>query len=391
MYFSPLIPTNAKGNIDIELLDKAQKLYTDSAKLSKFYNKHIITSLKSLFKISNVYYSNNLENHYIQPNYIYQAMHGHFSDNQKIKNLQFLSVASLHVQDYLIKNIYFYENPYSQDLITNIHERFYFDHNMDNFLRISNKGNSFVMQPGILREMNVISRKHEAPNFSLLNTLLHHFETSYEKSLHVDKVAKIIYALCSYHRLVWIHPFLFANERIARFHLDFLFNFFGVSGYGLWGMSRGMKKNRLNYKNALLDADEESKSINEGQLSNEGLKKYLHFMLDIANAQIEFSLKNFEKIPQRLQNYVKLSQSGFFDEEPLPKKSEMLLEKLLIYGEFPRGEVKSLIQKQDRTTTYFIKKLIELGFIYSDTPRGNLKLNFNLNLASKLFPELLPE
>lgn len=391
MYFAPIVPTDAKNRIEVDILEKAQKLCINSAKLSRFYNKEIIKSLKKLFEVSNLYHANKLEKMDLHPKYIYEAMRGHFSDNPKTKNLQSLYLAHLHVDEYLQKNVYFYENPYSEELLSTIHERFYFDNNMDKFLQITKQGKTYSMLPGVLRDINLMSREHEAPNFNLLTTILHHFGNSYALSLDKDKITKLIYALSSHHRFIWIHPFLFANMRISIMHLDYLFRYLDIYGYGLWGISRAIKRNNVRYKKAILEADLEAKSVNEGQLSKDGLEKFIHLMLDIANEEVEFSISNFEKLPNRMKNYVKLSQSGFFDEEPLPKNSELLFEKLLIYGEFPRGEVRSLINKQERSATYFIKKLTKLDFIYSDSPRGNLKLNFNLHFASKLFPELLPE
>ncbi len=387
MYFTPLVPNNIKPYI----LTKAQNICINSAKLSFAYNHEFIKSLEELFKIVQVFYANKLENQDLNHEYIYKAKKGHFNLNAKIKNLQSLSLSFLQTTEYTIKNAYLYKNPFSKELICDIHERFYFGNNMENFLKMTTQGTNYFMQPGMLRDLDVLRRGEQSPNFSLLNTILHYFANSYSTCLNQDKVTQLIYAICSYHRLIWIHPFLFANERIAKIYLTFLFDYIGIEGHKLWSICRGLHRRKKEYKQVILSADKASKFSSNTELCEHGLEDFLVFMLDVISEEIDFSLNHFAKIPQRILNYIKLSQNNFFDKEPLPKQSELLFEKLLIYGEFPRGEIKQLINKQTRASTYFIKKLNELDFIYSDTPRGNLKLNFNIHLASKLFPKLFPD
>ncbi len=389
MYFYPLIPVGEKGQIKTDILKKAQNLCIGSAKLSSLCNEQFSQSLEKLWLICDSYYMNGLENQDIKIEYIYSATNSHFDSNAKIKNLQSLSLSFMETKKYFRTHASFYDNPYAKELISDIHERFYFANNMESFLKLSSKGKTYTMQPGVIREMDVMRRGEQSLEASLLNAVLHYFEDSYFPSLKEDIATRLIYAICAYHRLLWMHPFLFANERIANMFLDFLFSYIRVDGGGLWSLARGIKRHKKEYMEALLKADKKSNVYGRGELCEKGLEEFVCFMLDVCNEEIEFGLKNFPKIPQRLHNYVKLSQSGFFDQDPLPKHSELLFEKLLVYGEFPRGEIKNLIGKQDRASTYFTKRLSELGFIYSDTPRGNLKMNFNLHLASKLFPELL--
>lgn len=393
MYFTPIIPTDSKDNISVDILDKAQTLLTNSAKLTTSYNKQILDDLKDLFQIINVFYSNKLENQELDVEHIYRAKIGDFSDDAYIKDLQFLSLYYFHIENYLIQKAEAYDNPFSQDMIVDMHERFYSQLGMERFLNAKHENQNLTMKPGLFRDINFIVRKQETPSFGIISLLLNKFEIYYSQLEEQDKIKKLIYALCSYHRFVWIHPFLFDNERVARMHLDFMLKYIGVEGCNLWSVSRGLDKHHIGYKKALFDGDIKVQTVNDGKgpLSNDGLKKFLNFMLNMANSQIDFTQKNLDQLPQRIKKYVKLSQNGFFDREPLPKGSEILFEKLLIYGEFPRGDVKDIINKQNRSATYFLKKLTQLDFIYSDTPRGNVKLKFNPHFASKLFPELTPE
>lgn len=393
MYFTPIVPANDKGAISPKLLDLAQTLSANSAKLTTYYNEHITNSLKDLFQIINVFYSNKLENQELDVEHIYRAKDGDFSDDMYIKDLQFLCLYYFHMEKYLIQKAEAYETPYAQDMIVDMHERFYSQLGMERFLNAKHDNQSLIMKPGTFRDINFTIRKQETPSFGLIGTLLNKFEVYYSEQEDKDKITRLAHAFCAYHRFVWIHPFLFDNERVARIHLDFMLDYIGIDGCKLWSISRGLDKHHIGYKKALFDGDIKVKTVNDGKgpLSNDGLEKFLTFMLNMANSQIEFTQKNLALLPQRIKKYIKLSQNGFFDREPLPKGSEALFEKLLIYGEFPRGEVKNIINKQNRSATYFLKKLTDMDFIYSDTPRGNVKLKFNPHFASKLFPELTPE
>jgi len=74
----------------------------------------------------------------------------------------------------------------------------------------------------------------------------------------------------------------------------------------------------------------------------------------------------------------------------LPDYSTHLFKELLISGELARGKVKTVIGRQDRTATSLIKKLIEMDYIESDTPKSAIRLKFNSHFASYLIPELIP-
>ena len=82
---------------------------------------------------------------------------------------------------------------------------------------------------------------------------------------HSTKTMKLIYALCSHHRLTYIHPFYDGNGRVSRLYLDYLINHAGIEGYGLWNISRGLARNQKNYREYLSLADENATSYNDGR------------------------------------------------------------------------------------------------------------------------------
>lgn len=54
-----------------------------------------------------------------------------------------------------------------------------------------------------------------------------------------------------------------------------------------------------------------------------------------------------DTLSSRMDKYIKLSQEGLLECEPLPKYSDRLLKELLIAGELPRGKVKEVIGTKD--------------------------------------------
>ncbi len=388
MYFTPVVPKDTKGHINPQVLNLAQTLCINSAKLSSLYHKNITKDLEDIFKIVNTHYSNALEHQVVSIEDIYTAQNGTFSEDKHTKDLQFLSLYYLHMEKYLIQKANYYDNPYSSNLILDLHERFYSQIGMEKFLTVRYKNQSFTMKPGCVREFNLKIRNQETPNFGLINLLLSEFENHYGAYNKQDKVSRLIHALCSYHRLIWIHPFIFDNERIARMHLNFVLSYMGLEGSGLWSISRGIYKHLDKYKKALLEADKK-KGFSSEPLSREGLENYLIFMLKVCLEEVEFSKKCLLAFPEKLKEYVQKSQNGEFENINLPQESEVLFEKFLLFGEFSRGSVKDFINKKDRASTYFLKSLSELDLIYSDTPRGDVKLKFNPHLFTFLFDGLV--
>jgi hypothetical protein len=130
-----------------------------------------------------------------------------------------------------------------------------------------------------------------------------------------------------------------------------------------------------------------------GALSNRGLNSFLEFMLDTALDQVEYMGKylKIDSLGINIEKYVKLSQNGLFNNEPLPKYSEILFKELLIKGSIPRGEVAKLIGKSDRTASTLISKLLKADFLQSKSHKEAISPKFNAHFASYIIPELMPQ
>jgi len=395
MDFTPIIPTNLDGTIDEQLLIKAEKICTQSAMLVGTYNVNIINELKILFRKVNSYYSNKIESEGTHPIDIEKAMRKDYSTDEKSKKLQLLSLAHIKTQNFVEEYCSnSNNNPYSKEFILNIHKEFYSQKGLESFLQIKSNDTYIKMIPGKFRQQNVSIGNHISPTFDELNSVMDRYNNFYTQNKNLTQALKLIYALSSHHRLVWIHPFLDGNGRTSRLALDGCLVNMNLTGYGLWNISRGLarKSEEYKYNLALADTPRLNDLDGRGSLSTKEFKKYVYFMLDIALDQVLYMKENLQlsTLGSRIESYVLFSQQGMYKTTPLPKHSNTLFKELLIAGELARGDVKNIIGTKDRVASALIKNLIDMEYLKSDTPRGKIRINFNAHFATHLFPELIP-
>jgi len=349
MNFTPVLPTNNNGEIESNLLILAEKVCIESAKLTATHNPHILNAIKELLHKVNSYYSNKIESEGTHPIDIERAMRQEFSEDTHKRNLQQL-----------------YSKPEMQPFLK---------------VKLFKEDETFItMKAGELRDRNVAIARHVALEY----------EKFYQTYLYQTQALKLIHVMASHHHLTWLHHFLDGNGRTSRLVLDGAFHAIQLEGYGLWNLSRGLARNESNYRQNLAMADmvQQGTFDGRGPLSLKGLKAYVHFMLITALDQINFMHTSLRL--DTLSSYIKLSQEGLLECEPLPKYSDRLLKELLITGELPRGKVKEVIGTKNRTASSLIKKLLELDYIESTTPKSPIRLKFNAFFASYLFPSLVP-
>ena len=397
MDFTPLLPNDNQGNIDTELLSMTEELCIKSATLAGSHAPQVLYGIKELLRKVNSYYSNQIESEGTHPIDIDKATRQEFSSNSKEKQLQQLSLVHIEVQKYVEGYFNGGQTPYSRDFILDVHRELYSHPDMAHFLQIEDKENHKIIKmiPGKLRESNVRVGQHIAPEYTELSHFFNKYELLYKIPNHATQAKKVIYALASHHRLMWIHPFLDGNGRTARLVLDGIFSCISLEGYGLWNISRGLSRRAEDYKRylALADMVRQGDLDGRGALSTKAFISYIKFMVEVALDQVNFMNQNLKmnSLHERIERYVRLSKEGFFDTKPLPKYSELLFKELLMVGEIPRGKVMDIIHTKDRTATTLIKELIQMDFLESDTPKSAIRLKFNAHFASYIFPELIPQ
>ena len=397
MDFTPLLPFDNQGNIDVELLSMAEELCIKSASLAGSHTPEVLYGIKELLRKVNSYYSNQIESEGTHPIDIDRATKQEFSNDSKEKQLQQLSLVHIEVQKYVESYFSGTQTPYSRAFILDVHRELYSHPDMIHFLQVEDKvkHTTIEMIPGKLRENNVRVGQHIAPDYNEIPSFFNKYELLYRVPKHTTQAKQVIFALASHHRLMWIHPFLDGNGRTARLVLDGIFSAMSLEGYGLWNISRGLSRRSEDYKRylALADMIRQGDLDGRGALSTKKFISYIKFMLEIALDQVDFMHKNLKmhSLHERIESYVRLSKEGFFHAKPLPKYSELLFKELLMVGEVPRGKVMDIIHTKDRTATTLIKELTQMDFLESDTPKSAIRLKFNAHFASYIFPELIPQ
>ena len=397
MNFTPIAPTDINGNIDLNLLAKANLLLVEAAKLEGSHTPQILQAVRDLLYTVNSYYSNKIESEGTHIIDIQKAMKQEYSSDTKKRNLQMLSLTHIVVQKECEN--YFKENhtssPYNKEFILNIHKSFYTKEGMESFLKLSNDGMQETMNPGTLRNHDVKVGTHIAPSSDELNSMMSQYEHLYNKSMATDNAVKLIHILSSHHRLMWIHPFLDGNGRTARLALDAAFASINMSGYGLWNISRGLARNSNEYKEYLAYADmpKQGERDGKGPLSTLALSKFVEFMLDTALDQISYMNKHLKlnALTAKIELYVQRTNDGLLDVNPLPKHSEKIFKHLLLCGECSRGKVPEIIGMKERTASRVISELLKRDYIESDTKAGPIRLKIGPSMATYLFPMLVPE
>jgi Fic family protein len=178
---------------------------------------------------------------------------------------------------------------------------------------------------------------HEPPPQESLKSFLQRFAEFYAPEQHHGAL-KLVAAAAAHHRLMWIHPFLDGNGRVARLFIEAYLHRIPVHGFGLLSVSRGLARRNVDYKSARSRADARRRNDLDGRgnLSNEGLIAFCGFFLEVCLDQVNYmgDLLRLEELAERIRQYIALRVSGLIPgpagEKGLRKEaSRMLLEALV--------------------------------------------------------------
>ena len=397
MNFTPIAPTELKGDIDKSLLVKADKLLVESAKLTGSHTPQVLQAVKELLYTVNSYYSNKIESEGTHIVDIERAMRQEYSKDTKKKNLQLLSLAHIAVQKEIERHFEEHDgaSPYEKEFILNIHKNFYSKEGMDALFHIAHEDMEETLVLGAIRSRYVKVGTYIAPDPSKIDSLMNEFAFLYSKTVATRDAVRLIHLIASHHRLMWIHPFLDGNGRTARLALDGGFASMKMQGYGLWNISRGLARDSDGYKRYLAHADmpQQGQFDGKGSLSSKALGEYVDFMLDIALDQIDYMSQNLkvDVLTRRLNLYVLRVNDGLMGIDPLPKGSDKLFRHLLLVGECTRGSVADVLGVKERTASRVISELLKRGYLASNSRVAPVRLKIGASLASYLFPALVPE
>ena len=369
------------------LTDLAVELAAHSAGFRRSLPEGVLTALADLVRAMNCYYSNLIEGHDTHPVEIERALKGDYSAETEKHNLQLEAKAHIAVQQWIDEGGLRGRATTGAGLCE-IHRRFC-ELLPDDLLWVEepDTGERLRVVPGELRQRDVKVGQHVPISPGALPRFLERFESAYGD---LGKSETILASAAAHHRLLWIHPFLDGNGRVARL-MSYAMLLDTLETGGIWSIARGLARNSRSYKShlAACDLPRRNDLDGRGNLSEEGLATFTTFFLQTCLDQVKFMEELVQ--PNRLRNRILLWAEEEVRAGSLPAKAGSILEAILYRGELPRGEVASILGASDRHARRVVAGLNEHGVIASESTRAPLRLTFPAKLASRWMPGLFPE
>lgn len=373
-----------------ELSNLAFDLVQRSSTLTASLSKPVQAELGRLVRSMNCYYSNLIEGHQTHPRDIERALSRDFDAGAKQRDLQIEAAAHIEVQKQI-------DNdggpsgawPTSGTYVQWLHREFC-SRLPRSLLQVKSEDSDRLVEviPGELRNDPVRVGNHVPPAAGLLPEFMKRFEDAYAPD-RLPKVQQLFSAAAAHHRLLWIHPFVDGNGRVARLMSHAVLLRLGV-GSSLWSVSRGLARNVERYKSLLAAADMQRRNDLDGRgnLSLEGLREFCRFFLEICIDQVEFMHSLFQ--PSEMVRRIELYVSDEVAARRLPKGAFEMLREVYYQGEVPRGRAPEITGYEERRARETVSVLLEKGLLLSRTPRGPLSLGIPMDVLERWLPTLYP-
>lgn len=370
-----------------ELNDLALELATRSASFRSSLPGSIAVSLADLIRSMNCYYSNLIEGHNTHPVDIERALADDYSTDPKKRDLQLEAKAHIAVQKWIDEGG-LEGRAMALDTILELHRRFCDLLPPDLlFVEHPNTGEKLPIIPGALREHDVEVGRHIAVSPGAVPRFLKRMDEAYAKA---GKIDSILAAACAHHRLLWVHPFLDGNGRVARL-MSYAMLKSALDTQGLWSVARGLARNEAEYKRHLAACDGPRRGDRDGRgtLSEAALAEFTAFFLRTCIDQVAF-MEDLMR-PARLRDRILIWAEEEIRAGTLPSKSDVILRAVTMQGELTRAEAVDLLGLTERSARRVTSALLEIGALSSSSTRAPLKLAFPAKLAGRWMPGLFPE
>ncbi len=369
------------------LTDIALELVQKSVGFRRSLPESLLASLADLVRSMNCYYSNLIEGHDTHPIDIERALKDDYSKDAKKRDLQLEAKAHISVQQWIdsggLKG-----RPLTAGSVCEVHRRFC-EQLPDDLLWVEDPTTKKRVKviPGELRDGDVQVGNHVAIGPAAVPRFLKRFEEVYSG---LGKTETILAAAAAHHRLVWIHPFLDGNGRVARLisHATLLE---ALDTGAVWSIARGLARSVDAYKGHLAACDLKRRNDLDGRgnLSEENLAEFTRFFLTTCIDQVSFMESLMQ--PDQLRTRILLWAEEQMRLDNLPPKSGAILEAALYRGALPRADIPAIVGSGERHARRVVSPLLECGVLRSDNTRAPLHLAFPATLASRWMPGLFPE
>lgn len=369
------------------LIELAMELGTRSTGFRRSLPEGVVSALAELVRAMNCYYSNLIEGHNTHPVDIERAMQEDYSDEPSKRNLQLEARAHVLVQKWIDEGG-LEGRATSQEGICEIHRRFC-EQLPEDLLWVEDPatGERVRVIPGELRLRDVQVGRHVAISAGALPRFLQRFEQVYGK---MKKAETIFSTAAAHHRLLWIHPFLDGNGRVARL-MSYTMLRDALDTGGIWSIARGLARQEAQYKQHLIACDQPRQGDLDGRgsRSEKALAEFTEFFLQACIDQVSFMEKLVQ--PDKLRERIRLWAEEEIRTDSLPPKAGKILEAILYRGELPRAEIPDIVGTGDRQARRIVSLLQDYGVIRSDSTRAPLRIAFPATLAGRWLPGLFPD
>lgn len=369
------------------LNDLALELAAKSAAFRSSLPPSIAEALAELVRAMNCYYSNLIEGHHTHPIDIERAMQDDYSVDPEQRSLQLEARAHMAVQKWIDEGG-MTEAPTAPASILELHRRFYALLPPELlFVKNPKTGERIPVVPGALRTRHVEVGRHIAISPGAVPRFLERMHEAYSLP---GKIDSILAAACAHHRVLWVHPFLDGNGRVARL-MSYAMLHNALDTRGLWSVARGLARQEAAYKDHLADCDGARRGDLDGRgtLSEAALAAFTEFFLRNCIDQVSF-METLMK-PDELQSRILIWAEEQIRSGALPQKSDTVLKAVLFQGQIERGAVEGILGSSDRTARRVTAALLQAGVLSSTTPRAPLQLAFPAKYAGRWMPGLFPE
>lgn len=387
--FQPLLPD---APASAALLERAATVVAEANRLESAAGA-LTGALAPLLRSMNSYYSNKIEEQHTRPVEIERALAQQFDADEKQARKQRLALAHIDAEVALEAALPASRGElYAPGFVQAIHGELY--SRLPSADRVNDHG--APVEPGAWRESLVTAGRHLAPEPADIGPLLDAWQETYARVPGLEQA--LVAAVCSHHRLLWVHPFLDGNGRTARLHTHLVLTALGVTR-GVWSPLRGMARDQEGYYARLNNADLPRRNDFDGRgpLSQEELVHFASWLLSVCLDQARFmrELLDLERLKERLADLLL-----WLAARPWPVGSEMsvvkpealeVLHYVALTGPLERARFLAMTGLPARTARRVLASLLDFGVLRADGPRSPVRLGVPLASLRFLFPRLWPE
>lgn len=386
----PLLPRTADGLRDLSL-----EVFKASSRLAGKLHPVTARTLEQALRNVNSYYSNLIEGHRTTLLDIERGLAEEYAQDTKTRDLQVLHrlhvTAQDAVEDFLGQSPE--TNVCAPDFVCMAHRLFFAGAPAGFLAQATPDGTrSAITTPGELRRENVRVMRHVPPDAAALPRFMARLAEAYDPArLHGDD--RLVAVAASHHRLLWIHPFLEGNGRVARMVSHAFLRRVGLDGFGLWTLSRGLARREAAYKQALANADSPRQGDYDGRgaLSEKGLADFCCFFLETALDQVQFMERSLtlESVLGNIERYCAARGRGEIPGRPrLPAEAAPVLVHAFQRGEIPKAALPALINASERKARDVAKALLAEGLLRTAHHKAPLTLGLPSHALEEYFPKI---